>query len=249
MAVTIGSQVIAMVIYWGNMRVITYTLGTTMGCVITCCDYINFMYRKRTVLEMVHHMKTEFIAKMRPKYRKLLDSTEREAKFLTILRVVLAVLAITSAGLLPIINKDASAVDIDFKNMTTEQIITEKLVLVMYIPFEFRESPQYEMTFLYQILSASMMVFSSQSVDLLLMILMSLLAARFKILGKLLDEMNENISEDKINYEDYILPDDFSAHSSNFEGIPDETALSGDKDDPFRLYLVDCIRQHESAIQ
>jgi hypothetical protein len=248
MAITIGAQVIAMVIYWGNMKVITYTLGTTMGCIITCCDFMNFLYHKRTVLEMVQQMKTEFIAKMKPKYRKFLDSTEREAIFLTVLRCVLAIFAIASAGLLPIINKDASAIDIDFKNMTVEQIITEKMVLVMYIPFDFRESPQYEITFLYQILSASMMVFASQSVDLLLMVLMSLLAAQFKILGKLLDEMTENVAANELNYEKYMLPDDCMAHSA-LDGIPEETALGGDREDPFRLYLIDCIRQHQVAIE
>jgi hypothetical protein len=248
MGITITAQLIAIAIYWGNIQVITYTLASMTGCVITTTDYINFLCHKPIIFDIVEQMKTDFIAKMKPKYRHFLDTSERQAKFFTFVRCLLAVFAISAAGLLPLINKDASTVEIDFKNMTIEQIITEKMVLVMYMPFDFRESPQYEISFLYQILAASSMVIASQSIDLLLMVLMSLVAARFKILGNLLNEMTENVSTSEINYDKYMLPEVHKAYNT-LDGIPEVTDLRGDKEDPFRLYLIDCIKQHQAAIE
>jgi hypothetical protein len=79
------------------------------------------------------------------------------------------------------------------------------------------------------------------------MVLMALVAAQFKILCKLLEEMTENVSMEEITYQKYMIPDDVVAHSI-LDGIPKETDL-GDEEDPFRLYLIDCIKRHQAAIQ
>jgi hypothetical protein len=244
MATTIIAQVVALVTFWGNMKVITYTLASLMGVVITTCDYVNFLYHKRLVFEIVEDMRTEFIAKMKPMYRKFLDTAESRAKIFTVFRCLLAVVVISAAGLLPVINKDnTSDADVEFRNITIEKILTEKLVLVMYTPVDVRKSPQYEITFVIQLFAASMMVIASQAIDLLLMVLMSLVAAQFKILCILLDEMVENVSVKELCDEKYRSLEDFKAVSS-LDGIPE----SG-KEDAFRLYLVDCITQHQAAIQ
>jgi hypothetical protein len=80
------------------------------------------------------------------------------------------------------------------------------------------------------------------------MVLMALVAAQFKILCKLLEEMTENVSMEEINYQKYMMPDDVVAHSI-LDGIPEETDLGRDQEDPFRLYLIDCIKRHQAAIQ
>jgi len=246
LTVTITTQIIALVYYWGNLKIITYTLASLTGTVITTCDYVNLLCRKGTVLTMVQQMKTDFIEKLQPKYRKYLDTTESQAKVFTLLRCLLAIFAVITAGIMPLIlHHNTADVEDRLLNVTVEDIIAEKMIIGMYTPFDIRLSPQFEMVYAYQIFAGTMMVVASQSVDLMLMVLMSLVAARFNILGKLLDDMSENVAINVKNCEKYKLLD--NNNIQNRTGKSKGTEWQNE--DVFRHYLVECIKEHQAAIQ
>jgi hypothetical protein len=246
LTVNFTTQVMALVHYWGNLKIITYTLASLTGTVITSCDYVNLLCRKRTVLSLVEQMKTEFIAKVKPKYRKYLDKTESQAKIFTLLRCLLAVFAVITAGIMPLIlTKNTTDMEDRLKNITVEDIIAEKMIIGMYTPFDIRKSPQFELVYTYQIFAGTLMVIASQSVDLMLMVLMSLLAARFTILGKLLDEMAENVAMNETDKDRHRSREDCSVLDVTGTGQDTE----GRNEDVFRQYLVECIEEHQAAIQ
>jgi hypothetical protein len=234
-------QVVALVYYWGNLKIITYTLASLTGTIITSSDYVNMLCRKRTVLSMVEQIKTDFISKVKPKYRKYLNTTESQAKVFTLLRCLLAVFAVITAGIMPVIlNENTSKSEDKLTNITIEDVIAEKMIIGMYTPFDIRKSPQFEIVYTYQILAGTMMVITSQSVDLMLMVLMSLVAARFTILGKMLNDMAENVATNSTNRE---------MHSSTLNGTCEAADTKGHNDYGFREYLVDCIKEHQAAIE
>ncbi|GFG28618.1 hypothetical protein Cfor_06562, partial [Coptotermes formosanus] len=240
------TQIAALFHYRANLRIITYTLASLTGTVITSCDYVNFLCRKRTVLNMVEEMQTGFIAKVRPKYRKYLDKTESQAKIFTLLRCLLAVFAVITAGIMPLIlTAKATKVEGGTTNTTIEDIIAEKMIIGMYTPFDIRRSPQFEAVYAYQVLAGTMMVIASQSVDLMLMVLMSLVAARFTILGKQLNDMAENVAMNETNYEKNKLHED----CSTLDGTCEEKGAEGPNEEVFRQYLVECIKEHQAAIE
>lgn len=246
LSVTISTQLVALVHYWGDLKIITYTLASLTGTVITSCDYVNLLCRKGTVMVMVRQMKTDFIAKVQPKYRQYLDTTESQAKVFTLLRCLLAVFAVITAAIMPLIlNGNTADKEDRFQNVTVEDVIKEKMIIAMYTPFDIRLSPQFEVVYAYQIFAGTMMVVASQSVDLMLMVLMSLVAARFNILSKLLNDMNENVAISVANCEKYKLLDNNSIQDRT--GKPKST--EGGNEDVFRHYMVECIKEHQAAIQ
>lgn len=246
LTVTVTTQLIALVHYWGNLKIITYTLASLTGTVITSCDYVNLLCRKGTVLTLVQQMKTDFIAKVQPKYRLHLDKTESQAKVFTLLRCFLAVFAVLTAGIMPlIINENTADMEGRLLNITIEDVIAEKMIIGMYTPFDIRLSPQFEMVYAYQLFAGTMMVVASQSVDLMLMVLMSLAAARFNILGNLLNDMNENVAINVINCEKYKSLDNYNIQNWTVKAKNTEWQ----NEDVFRHYLVDCIKEHQAAIQ
>jgi hypothetical protein len=205
------TQVIALAYCWGNLKIITYTLASLRGTVITSCDYLNLLCRKGTVLTLVQQMKTDLIAKVQLKYRQYLDTTESQAKVFTLLRCLLAVFAVITAGIMPLVlNENTVDMEDRLLNVTVEDVIAEKMIIGMYTPFDISLSPQCEMVYAYQIFAGTMMVVASQSVDLMLMVLMSLVAARFNDLGKLLNDMSENVAISVTNCEKYKLLDNNS---------------------------------------
>lgn len=246
LTVTSTAQITALVYYWGNLKIITYTLASLTGTAIATCDYVNLLCRKDAVLTMVQQMKTDFIVRVRPKYRKYLDTTESQAKAFILLRCLLTVCTVITVGFMPLVlNKNTADMEDRLLNITIEDIIAEKMPFGMYTPFDIRQSPQFEMVYSYQLFAGTMMVIASQSVDLMLMVLMSLGAARFRILGKLLDDMNENIAINYRNCEKYKLLDNYSIQS----GTGKAKSTEGQNEDVFRHYLVDCIKEHQAAIQ
>lgn len=246
LTLTFTGQIMALVHYWGNLKFITHTLASLTGTVITSCHYVNLLCRKGTVLTLVQEMKTEFIAKVRPKYRQYLDTTESQAKVFTLLRFLLSVCAVLTAAIMPlIINENTADMEGRLLNITIEDVIEDKMLIVLYTPFDIRLSPQFELVFAYLILAGTIMVMVSQSVDLMLMVLMSLAAVRFSVLCKLLDDMSDNVAINVTNCEKYKVLDNYS----NQNGKAKVESTEWQNEDVFRHYLVDCIKEHQAAIQ
>ncbi|XP_069694735.1 odorant receptor 67c-like [Periplaneta americana] len=82
-----------------------------------------------------------------------------------------------------------------------------------------------------------MMLVSSQAIDSMLMVLMSLVSVKFKIIVSQLDEMNENVAE-----EVFGSNKDFVSNASTEEH---ETMI----EERYRLYLIDCIQRHQKTIE
>jgi hypothetical protein len=246
LTLTLTAQLVALVHYWGNLTIITQTLASLTGTVITSCDYVNLLCRKGTVLTLVRQLKTDFIAKVQPQYRQYLDTTETQAIVFTVLRFVLAVTTVLTAGILPVVtNENADDMEDRLLNITIVDVIEAKMIIGMYTPFDIRLSPQFELVYTYQIFAGTVMVLASQSVDLMLMVLMSLAAARFNVLGKMLDDMRENAAISVTNCEKYKLLDNYSIQNGNSKARSTEWR----KEDVFRHYLVDRIKEHQAAIQ
>jgi hypothetical protein len=246
LALTFTSQIVALGYYWGNLKIITHTAASLAGTVITTCDYVNLLCRKGTVLTLVRQMKTDFIAKVQPQYRQYLDATESQAIRFTLLRCVLGCFTVLTAGILPaIIHGNAADMEDRLLNITIEDVIEEKFIIGMYVPFDIRLSPQFELVYTYQVFAGTMMVLASQSVDLMLMVLMSLAAARFNILCKMLDDMSENAAISVTNCEKYKSLDSYSIQNGN----PKAKSTEWRKEDVFRHYLVERIKEHQAAIQ
>jgi hypothetical protein len=212
--------------------------------------------------------------KSKYEYVKLILNAERQVK----LDVLLSSPIVTACGLIwaaaPFINKNPTW-NIDDRDATTGDHNLERMIFVMWTPFEIGESPQFEIIILLQIIIVSLAVFQLYAVDIMFLSLMSHTAAQLKLLSSMLNVMHQEISENSLHATTVIASQfltadgtfvnqertsaDGSTSLQSWSGInehsgnhstqmvcPKDDALC---DDPFRQHLVKCIKHHQAIIK
>jgi hypothetical protein len=269
---TVIAELTAVVIHWGNIPVVATTLGAMAGLFASMCTSVHFLRNRTKFTSLIDTMKSEFVAKLKPKYMRFIFNAERDVILCGLLLGPLAVIIDFIWIVVPFLNRNP------LYNFENEQDFTEgsnleKLIFVVWLPFDFEKSPQFEILIVLQVFVMTFALLMIFAVDLVFLSLMSHAAAQFRVLCAMLNDMHENVTENKLNAKRYVAslhngPDtsftkevpmslnDFPiTHSwsgyterserrlSEMECLKNEH-LEGDL---FRQYLNECIRQHQAV--
>jgi hypothetical protein len=269
--ITLSWQLIAVVVHWGNIPLIATTMSVMNGLIVSMITCIYFLHSKTKFLGLVDLLRTEFVAKVKSKYIKFIQNAERQIKY----DVLLSSPKLVNCGFMwtvaPLLNNNAVS-NFEDKNATTGDRNLEKIIFVMWAPFETEGSPQFEIIFLLQFIIISLAIIQLYAVDIMFLSLMSHAAAQLKVLQAMLSDIHQNISENYFHTTKdvtslHITTDGNEAHSSEDGSISlqswirindhsenPSTQMVCPKDDQlckdqFREYLVECIKYHQAIIE
>jgi hypothetical protein len=263
---TLIGQVMAVVVYWGDIPLIATTISLMTSLIGSMSSSINFLLNRKKYMRLADTLKTEFVAKLKSKYIKIILNAERQVVFCGILVCIVAVCIGFIWIVVPFLSTNTP---FDFANEKSvkEGSRMEELILVMWLPSKFEQSPQFEIIVFLQIFVVTFALAMIYSVDMMLLSLMSHAAAQFRVLNAMLNDMHENVREDEIHRTRNMAPlvtgtdisyMEFSSANSwngNTEhsgsaGVELESLKNEDcEEDPVRQYLVECIRYHQAVIE
>jgi hypothetical protein len=217
-------------------------------------------------------LRSEFVAKLKPKYMKFIFNAEREVILCGLLLFPLALIIDFIWIVVPFLNRNPLY---NFENEynATEGSRVEKLIFVVWLPFEFENSPHFEILIVLQVFVMTFALVMICAVDIVFLSLMSHAAAQFRVLCAMLHDMHENVTESNLHTTRYVA----SLHSSTDVSLTKEGQVSrneppcthswsGDtersarllvemehlknehlEEDLFQQYLVECIRHHQAV--
>jgi hypothetical protein len=271
-ALSIAAELTAIVIHWGNIPVVATTMGAMAGLFASVCTSMHFLRNRQKFVSLMDMLKSEFVAKLKPKYMKFIFSAEREAVFCGLLLTPLALIIAFIWIIAPFLNRNP-LYNFENENDATERSPVEKLIFVVWLPFEFEKSPHFEILIMLEVFVMISAVVMICAVDFVFLSLMSHAAAQFRVLCAMLHDMHENVSENNLHTTKYVA----SLHSGTDVNFTKEGQVSlnespfthswiGDTDrsarllveteygknenfeeDLFRQYLVECIRYHQAV--
>ena len=271
-ALTVIAEVIAIAIHWGNIPVIATTMGAMSGLVASMCTSMHFLRNRQKFISLIDMLRSEFIAKLKPKYMKFIFNAEREAILCGLLLFPLAVIIDFIWIVAPFLNRNP-LYNFENEKDVTEEIGVEKLIFMMWLPFEFEKSPHYEILIVLQAFVMTFALVMICAVDLVFLSLMSHAAAQFRVLCAMLQDMQENVTENNLHTTRHVA----SLHSGtdvsftkdgqvSINESPFTHFWSGDtersasllveteylknehlEEDLFRQYLVERIRHHQAV--
>jgi hypothetical protein len=265
---TLLGQMAVVYVYWGNIPVISTTVGNMSALILAVLACAYFLRNQEKYMGLIDLLKMEFVAKVASKYVKFIRHTDRQMK----LYLWISVPIVMALGIIwiaaPFVNMDASSGS--SSNVTREENSLKRMVFAMWVPFGIEDSPQFEIFIGLQMIILSLPMVMLSAVDLTFLSLLGHAAAQFKVLCAMLRDMHENISEGVSHRTEHTSPlhltaDDSSAketltsandticHESGSEisGNPCFERLQEDCHviiDPFKMYLVSCIRRHQDLI-
>jgi hypothetical protein len=270
-AVTVIAEITAVLIHWGNIPVVATTMGAMSGLIASMCTSIHFLRNKQKFLSLIDMMESEFLAKLKPKYMKIIFNAEREAILCGLLLFPLALSVDFIWIVAPFLNRNPLY---NFKNENdvTERSRVEKLIFMMWVPFELEKSPHYEILIVLQVFVMTSAVLMICAVDLVFLSLMSHAAAQFRVLCAMLHDMHENVTENNLHTTGYVaslqsgtdgiftkedqvsLNDSPFTHSWNGDTersarlLAEMECMKNDhlEADLFQQYLVECIKHHQT---
>jgi hypothetical protein len=263
-------QVVAVYTYWGNILVVSTTVGHMSALLLAVIACLYFLKNKEKYKELVGLLKTEFVAKVATKYVKFIYGADRQMKLYLWLSVPIVTLLGVIWIVAPFVNKDTNS---NFSNVTATRAENNlrRLVFPMWLPFGIEDSPQFQITIGLQMIIVSLPIVMLAAVDLTFMSLMSHAAAQFKVLCAMLNDMHENIAESEFHRteeraspmhvstgdssvkETLTSAKDIMCHESGSGISRNHSSEMGKENchvtiDAFQLYLVQCIRYHQSLI-
>jgi hypothetical protein len=272
--VTVSCQLIAILVYWGNIPLISATMCVMNGIIVTMITCIYFLHSKTKFLELVDLMRSKFVAVVKLKYIKFVKNAERQVK----MDVLLSSPVISGCGFMwtvvPLLN-NGPVLNSEDKNATAGDHNLERMIFVMWFPFETEESPRFEIIFLLQFIIISLAIFQLYFVDIMFLTLMSHAAGQFKVLQVMLADMHQNISENGLHSTKdinslHITTDgsfNYEAHTSTDSPVSLQSWIQVKDDsehprtqivclkddemckDQFIKYLVECIKFHQAIIE
>jgi hypothetical protein len=263
-------QLIAVYIHWGNIPVISATISSFCGFLLSVIVCVYFVHNKDKFLRLIHLLRTEFVANMNSKYIKFIHIAERQVTLACIFGTPIATSFGITSFAAPFLSNNTIS-NFDNNGVTTEGNNLDKLMFVVWFPFSIEESPQFEIIMVLQMIVICFGLLMLTAVDLIFLLLMNHAAAQFKVLCAMLNDMHENITEDELNRTKQKFPlhdnadsnlmkdpltsaDDIVYHESGSVncGIPSSETLQDNchvNRDPFQLYLVECIKYHQAVIE
>jgi hypothetical protein len=197
-ALTLIAEITAVLIHWGNIPVVATTMGAMSGLIASMCTSIHFLRNKQKFLRLIDMLESEFVAKLKPKYMNIILNAEHEAILCGILLFSLALIVDFIWIVAPFLNRNPLH-NFKNKNDVTEISGVEKLIFMMWVPFELEKSPHYEILIVLQVFVMTSALLMICAIDLVFLSLMSHTAAQFRVLCAMLRDMNENVTENTLN--------------------------------------------------
>jgi hypothetical protein len=258
-ALTVIAEFTAIMIHWGNIPVVATTMGAMAGLFASRCTSIHFLRNRQKFISLIDMLRSEFVAKLKPKYNKFIFNAEREVILCGLILFPLAVIIAFIWIVVPFLNRNPLYI-YENENNVTEGSRVEKLIFVVWLPFEFEKSPHFEILIVLQVFVMTFALVMICAVDLVFLSLMSHAAAQFRVLCAMLRDMHENVTEINLHTTRCVA----SLHSGtdvsfthSWSGDTERTArllvemeyLKNEhlKEDLFRLYLFECIRHHQAV--
>jgi hypothetical protein len=260
-------QLMAVYAYWGDIPVISITVSHMSGLILAIMSCVYFLQIKDKFLNLIDLLRTEFLNRVKPKYMEFIHIAERQI----IVYLLIAVLNTIDLVAIWVVRPILKIRSYENNNATTKEQDIERLIFVIWAPFEIYDSPQFEIIIVVQMLASMFSALTLFPVDVIFLSLMSHAAAQFKVLCAMLNDMHENISENELSRREstshvHVGTDgspvreilksanDILSHESrcensgsyNFETACPENGQKGD--DPYRLYLAECIKLHQAII-
>jgi hypothetical protein len=270
---TVISELAAVIIHWGNIPVVATTMGTMAGLLASVCTSLHFLRNRQKFISLIDTLRSEFVANLKPKYMKFIFNAEREVILCGLLLFSLAVIIDFIWIVAPFINRNP-LYNFENENDVTEESPVEKLIFVVWLPFEFEKSPNYEILIGLEVFIMTFALVMICAVDTVFLSLMSHAAAQFRVLCAMLHDMHENVTENSLHTAKYVT----SLHSGTDVSFTKEGQMSlnespfthswnGDtegsarlfvdmdylknehlEEDLFRQYLVECIKYHQALL-
>jgi hypothetical protein len=262
-------EMMAIYVYWGDIPLIANITSHMTGLILTSITSLYFLHSKNKLLKHVEFLRMEFVVKMKSKYITIVERAERQIK----LAVTIAIPIVVNVGTLwlsaPFLfNNEIN--NFENRSVTKDESNLEGFMFVVWAPFDIRNSPQYEIILALQFIIIFLAVLQIFSVDVMFGSLMGHAAAQFKVLCAMLNDMHENISESDLQRTKRISPlhvstddgsvkkavksghDNTHEYRSGFEkdsGNPSSETARPVNEDECRLYIVECIKYHQTLIK
>jgi hypothetical protein len=262
------SEFIAILIHWGNIPLVANTMGVMAGLFASTCTSLHFLRNRAKFASLIDVLRSEFVAKLKPKYMRIIFNAEREVILCGLLLAPLSVIIDFIWIVVPFLNRNP------LHNFENEQDVTEvsrleKLIYVMWLPFDFEKSPQFEILIVLQAFVMTSALLMICAVDLVFLSLMSHAAAQFRVLCAMLNDMHENLhtkryvaslhsatdasftKEVPMSLNDFPISNSWSGYTERSARrlleLESQKNEDLEEEDIFRQYLVECIRHHQAV--
>lgn len=258
-ALTVIAEFTAVVIHWGNIPVVATTMGAMAGLFASMCTSIHFLRNRQKFISLIDMLRSEFVAKLKPKYKKFIFNAEREVILCGLVLFPLALIIAFIWIVVPFLNSNP-LYNHENENNVTEGSRVEKLIFVVWLPFEFENSPHFEILIVLQVFVMTFALVMICAVDLVFLSLMSHAAAQFRVLCAMLHDMHENVTETNLHTTRCVASLHSGTDVSNTHPWSGDTERSARilvemgylknkhlEEDLFRQYVVECIRHHQAV--
>jgi hypothetical protein len=272
---TVVGQLTAIFLHWGDIPLLASTMCITSGLILTSISCGYFLRKKNTFMRLIDVLKMELIAEMRSKYSRFTQQAERQIKIFVFITVQITLACVGIWTFAAYLNQD-DVNNMGNNNITAGEYGVERMVYVIWVPFDIYKSPQFQIISVLQIIVGSLAGSTLLAVDTVFLSLMAHAAAQFKVLSETLNDMHENIAESEFHRTEERaspvhvstndssvketltsargnIPHEYPSGSEEHYGSPSSgTAHPGDgraQEDPFQLYLVECIKYHQAIIE
>jgi hypothetical protein len=256
-------QLMAVYVHWGDIPVLSITISHMSGLILAIISCAHFLHSKDKFLNLIDLLRMEFVPRIKAKYIEFVRIAESQVKKFLIISLSLAMLCGFIWIGIPIIRIS----NFGNNNATTDGHDFERLIFVIWAPFEINDSPQFELIMVFEMFASGFSALTLFAVDIIFLSLMSHAAAQFKVLCAMLNDMHENISENELHRTERasamhvstdssmketmtsrndIVPHDGNSGSRKYETARSEIGRVGE--DPILLYLAECIKYHQAVI-
>jgi hypothetical protein len=186
-------QFTAIVVYWGDLLIVSNTMCIMNGFILSFISCIYFLHNKNKILKLIYLLRDKFVVNATSEHMKLIQSAERQIKIYFYLSSPAVICLAFSWAVAPFVNRNPVS-NIEAKNVTEKETNVEKMVFVMWTPFDIEQSPQFEIITVFQCFFVNIGSFILYTVCMMFLSLMSHSAVQFKVLVTMLNDIHENIS-------------------------------------------------------
>jgi hypothetical protein len=271
--ITLLGQLSAIFVHWGDIPLLASTMSVTSGLILSTISCGYFLRKKRIFMRLIDVLRMDLLAEMRSKYVRFPEQAERQIKMFVFITVQTIIACFVIWVLAAYLNRDD--VNVVENNSTAGEYDVKRMIYVMWAPFEIEKSPQFEIISVLQIIVAALAASMLLAVDTVFLSLMAHAAAQFKVLCAMLNDMHQNIAESDphttrrtsplhLSTADSAVTETLTSVHGNIPheypggterrcgSTSSEPARAGDThtdEDPFRTYIVKCIKHHQAIIE
>ena len=227
------SQAIAMIKIGGeNFVMVAETFCVFSGVIIGFSDIVFFLSKRKKILELMRMIHQDFITKTKYKYTHIPLEAQKSLIKSGVIKSSLSLLLGSSAILTSLFH--ITEFDINRESPLKEDS-WRKMPFVLWSPFDVNEISGRIIVLVFQVCLSGAVLISALAVDLTCLALMNQVTAQFRYLIALLDNMEEEFNEWKM--ERLTL----YKESENLQNEEDE--------EWYRNYLKECIEHHQAILQ